>query len=273
MDTKKAFIIALVLDFVFLAVAGYFYTDAKAQGELANSITEEKAASDAKIASMEKENGALKNRLSLLSTNGGDDKNAELQKMIKSLDEKDGEIKRLKNLIAQNNANPPQQQENRRDRGNRQRFNPEEMMARLKESDPERYEQIMKQRDERRQMLKERTDKRDNYLSRLNMSKLNSEQKQTITDYQALIKSNEELRANMSENGDMSNFREIMRNQAEMANISTKVRDILIEQFAGSNVSEEVKNIIDATTVEGGRGGGFRGGFGGRPGGFGGPGR
>ncbi|MBR6371749.1 MAG: hypothetical protein IKS20_01065 [Victivallales bacterium] len=273
MDTKKAFIIALVLDFVFLAVAGYFYTDAKAQSELANSITEEKAASDAKIASMEKENGALKNRLSLLMANGGDDKNAELQKMIKSLDEKDGEIRRLKNLIVQNNANPPQQQENRRgDRGNRQRFNPEEMMARLKESDPERYEQIMKQRDERRQMLKERTEKRDNYLSRLDMNKLNAEQKQIILDYQHLIKSNEELRASMSENGDMSNFREIMRNQAEMANVSTKVRDILIEQFAGSNVSEEVKNIIDATTVEGGRGG-FRGGFGGRPGGFGGPGR
>ena len=271
METKKAFIIALVLDVAFLAMAGYFYTDAKAQNELSATLAEEKAAMDAKLANIQKENASLKNRLQLFSTEGSDNKNAELQKMTRALDEKDGEINRLKKLIAQNNANPPQQ-DNRGERNNyRQRVNPEEMMARLKENDPERYQQIMEQREKHRQMLKERTEKRDNYLSRLDMNKLSAEQKQAVSDYQALLKTNEELRASMSEAGDMSNFREVMRNQAEIGNMSASIRDILIEQFAGQNVAEEVKNIIDATTVEGrGFRGGPGGGFGGPGGGFGG---
>lgn len=267
MNTRKAFIVALVMDVVLLAAAGYFYAEAKAQGELSSAIAEEKAATEAKLANLQNDNASLKNRLELFSASGSDTKNADLAKLTKALDEKDSEINRLKKLIAQNNANPPRQ-DDRGDRNNRPRFNPEEMMARIKENDPERYQQIMDQRERHRQVLKERSEKRDNYLSRLDMNKLSAEQKQAVSDYQALIKTNEELRASMSEEGGMSNFREIMRNQAQISNMSTNIRDILIEQFAGSNVAEEVKNIIDATTVEGR---GFRGGFGG-PGGFRGPG-
>ena len=75
MDTKRAFIIALVLDVVFLAMAGYFYTDAKAQNELSATLAEEKAAMDAKLANIQKENASLKNRLQLFSTEGSGNKN------------------------------------------------------------------------------------------------------------------------------------------------------------------------------------------------------
>ena len=118
---------------------------------------------------------------------------------------------------------------------------------------------------------------RNNYLARINLSRLNSDQRQAVTDYQALIKANEELMASMREGNNFENMREIGANQRKINELSGQIRDVLIEQYAdtlrngsGAQAAEEIKNILDATSSGfGGGPGGPPGGFGRGPGGFG----
>ncbi|MBR4220211.1 MAG: hypothetical protein IKR81_03580, partial [Victivallales bacterium] len=105
------------------------------------------------------------------------------------------------------------------------------------------------------------------------MNRLNSDQRQAVTDYQSLIKANEELMASMREGNGFENMREIGANQRRINELSSQVRDVLIEQYAdglrsgsGAQAAEEIKNILDATSS------GFGGPAGPPPGGFGGPG-
>ncbi len=270
MDLKKILIVALVLDVAFLVAAVYFYSDSKAQEELMTVLTEERNAAIGKITSLEEDIKALRSRIALLAKSSGASDSAELDRMRRNIDEKDAEINRLKNTISRNadNGTRDQRAERPGGRGGR-RGNPEEFMARLKEENPERYEQIMNERERHRQEMEARVEKRNVYLEKINLDKLSSDQRQVVSDYQALIKANEELQASMREGGNMDSFREVMRNNMRMNELSGSVRDILIEQYAGSGMAEEIKNIIDATSSgfrpgRGGFGGPGRGGFGGQ---------
>lgn len=278
MDGKKILVVSIALNVVFAVAAGYFYVHDSSNNEVAASLESERDDAIAQVASLKEENNSLKSRVALLSNTGANSDSNDLLKLRRSIDEKDAELTRLKAQLAERTS-----ENNRRDwrdrrqdgNGNQRRGNPEEAMERLKADNPERYEQIMQSREKMRQEQQARVEKRDNYLNNLNLAKLTHEQQQIVSDYKDLIKKNEELRENMrNAGGDMGGFREVMRNQMEMNNMASSIRDILIEQYAGANVAEEVKNILDATSNgmgQGGFGGGPMGpgGFGGGRGGFG----
>lgn len=291
MEYKTLFIVSLIVCIGLGATATFFYMDRSAQDELIATLTQERDDAIQNAASLEEEKGKLVGRLKLLESSNGSD--SDIDRLKRSIDEKDAEISRLK----QNLANAGNNNDNRRDGGrnwNRGGNRPnmqdmrqrgQDMMERLKQEDPERYERMVAERERRQQEMQNRIEKRNNYINGINLGKLNSTQRQAVEEYQALIKANDNIRANMQEDNTGESFRQMMQNQMAMGQLSGQIRDILIEQYvdslkngSGSQAAEEINSILEATGGMGGPGGfggprGF-GGPGGRPprGGMGGPG-
>jgi len=151
-------------------------------------------------------------------------------------------------------------QDNGRGRRNRgQRMNLEQ----LKESNPEEYKRIMSFREEMQKRMDERSSKRKAYFAALDTSRMNSEQKSTLEDYQTLLEEMDNARNNP--NGDRREMFQMMRDANEMR---TSVQAILLEQLGnklgtdGSSLATGVNEILDIT---GGMGPGGMGPGGGMP--------
>lgn len=278
MEYKKRFLFAVVFDCVFLAAAAFFYLDRQAQGELIETLTGERDSALSTVTEKEEQIKSMQSKLALF-TQGGQQVDADAERLKKIIDEKDAEISRLK-LAMENNQNQRRRgrdnQEGRQNNMANVRQRMEDRMQQLREQNPERYNQIMADREALRKRMEDRISKRNQYLSNINLARLTTEQRQVVGDYQELLKANDEIRANMQEGNGMESFREMMNNQRQINEMSTQIRDILIEQYAGSisstsgaQVAEEIRSIIDVTSSNGP--GGFgpgRGGFRGGPGGM-----
>ena len=145
--------------------------------------------------------------------------------------------------------------------GGRGNFNPQEMMARLKEEDPERYEQIQAEQEKRRKDMEERQQKRNDFFANINTSKMTAEQRETVERYQQLMQQQQ------NSNGD---WRAMMEAGREMMQLNSKVREALLDQYSNNSAAQAVRQIYEMTGSGGGFGGGFGGGPGGGFGGFGG---
>lgn len=267
MDYKKLFISTLCVCGLLLGTSAYYYLDHASQAEMIASLTQERDEAITQKTTAEENAKKLRGRLTLLSQSGASSAAGASDNLAKVIDEKDAEITRLKKQLEQAGN---RQNDNRRGNGNR-RENFQARMERMKQEDPERYEQMMSNMEKRRQEMEKRITQRDQYISNIDTSRLSYEQKNVVEQYKNLVQTQAEQRTAMQNgNGD---FREMMETNRQVGQLSTQIRDILIEQYAGSS-AEEIKNIINATSTGFGGGpggfGGGPGGFGGGPGGFGG---
>ena len=271
-------LIAVVFNFILLGSAAFFWSDRAALNEQLEVMTAERDEAQTRSSSLQDEIQKLKGKITLLEQDTPVADSQDVVRLKQNLDEKSAEVARLK---AQIESMPKNNDEGRRPNRNANfqdmRRRGEEFMERMKTEDPERYERMMADRERRQQERQNRINMRDNYLARIDMSRLNSDQRQAVTDYQSLIKANEELMASMREGNNFENMREIGSNQRKINELSSQIRDVLIEQYAdglrsgsGAQAAEEIKNILDATSSGFGGGPGGPGGFGGGPGGFGG---
>jgi hypothetical protein len=275
MDTKVIIVVSLIFDFILLGAAAFFWSDRAALDEQLAAMTAERDEAQTRSSSLEEEIQKLKGRIALMEQDTPVAESQDVVRLKQNLDEKSAEVARLK---AQIENMPRNNDEGRRPNRGGMNFQDmrrrgEEFMERMKTEDPERYERMMADRERRQQERQNRINMRDNYLARIDMNRLNSDQRQAVTDYQSLIKANEELMASMREGNGFENMREIGANQRRINELSSQVRDVLIEQYAdglrsgsGAQAAEEIKNILDATSS------GFGGPAGPPPGGFGGPG-
>ena len=253
MDYKKLFFVFLFVSAVLLGTSTYLYLDNSSQNALISELTSERDAAQEQEQVANDKLKKLQNRQRRMADSSKNDNDAD--KLSKVIDEKDAEITRLKRRQQEN-----QDRENRRGgRGGMEEMR--QRMERMKTEDPERYEQMMSNMEKRRKEMEERQEKRDQYVKNIDTSKLSYDQQQVVANYQNLLKAQAEQRANM-QSGNVD-FREMMDTNRQIGQLSTQIRDILIDQYAGS-AAEEIKNIINATSNNG------PGGFGGGPGGFGG---
>lgn len=269
MDKQKIVIALIALNLCFAASALFFYLDNSSLQDQLATLSQERDDALAKLTAADEDRKLLQARLNASASNGDTENDESNEKLMKLLEQKDKDIVALKDALASADQQRPDQPERRRpDRGNDRRGNMQERMERLREEDPERYEQIMAWRDNARKQAEEQQRKREDYLDKINTARLNDAQREAVNDYRALLQTNHELALNAM-NGDMESGREIWENQRAITELSQSVRDILIEQAAGSKAADEIKAILDITnTAPAGFGGfGGRGGFGGGPGG------
>ena len=271
MENKAIIIISLLFNLVLFGTAAFYWSDRASLNEQLEAVTAERDAAQTNSSALEEDIQKLNNKLKFLEQGGQTEESQDVSRLKQNLDEKSAEIARLKAQL----ENMPRNEDNGRRPNRNANFQDmqrrgQEFMERMKTEDPERYERMMADRERRQQERQNRINMRDNYLARINMSRLNSDQRQAVTDYQALIKANEELMASMREGNNFENMREIGANQRRLNELSGQIRDVLIEQYAdtlrngsGAQAAEEIKNILDATSS------GFGGGPGGPPGGFG----
>ena len=146
----------------------------------------------------------------------------------------------------------------------------------LKESNPEQYERIQQFRQQIEQQMQDYRQKRDDYFSSVDTTKLSRAQQNTLSDYQNALKEIEEA---MQNPGSFEEMRELGRTIFEKHG---EVQNILLEDLGnrlgadGAALQEglqEIMSIMGPVGFGGGTGGpGNRGGMGGRGnrGGFGG---
>ncbi|MBR0458536.1 MAG: hypothetical protein IJJ26_04825 [Victivallales bacterium] len=270
MELKQLLIGSVVLNVALLATSAFFYLDSNSSKEVAQSLATEREEAIAKVTELEEKNKTLSQRLALSQQNTSSEDADAVARLKQALDEKDAEITRLKATANSGNRRGDRD----RDRGPN-RENMQERMERFREENPELYARMQNQREEFQKRMEEHAAKRDNYVNNIDTSRLSVQQRRTVSDYQALLKTQEELRQTMQNgNGDRDSWRQMFENQRQISQMSGDIRNILLEQYAStissSNsaaVATEIQNIIDATSNFGG-GGGFGGGQGGRgPGG------
>lgn len=202
-----------------------------------------------------------------------------------------GRIKELEALLADAAKRGEQAAaatENAGERRNRpDRFNPREMMERLKTEDPERYAQMTNRFARFRQHRSEQALSRLEYFAAIDLSALGPEAQETHSRIQTMIAKREEVEDRLHSETISDEEREAamqemfaiereMRglNRAERSNlISETVRELGYEGEDATVIAATIDDIIEATSSDfgpphhgGGRGRGGRGERGGRGG-------
>lgn len=255
----------LVTTLICGGTAVYFFMDnSNLRSQYDEQVAELDEAQDS-VKKLEQENGKLKaEKQRMVESNESEELKKENERLKSDLASMKQEYDRVRNSGGG---------EGRGDRGGRGggwgrggnggrggNFNPQEWMARLKEEDPERYEQMQAEQEKRRKDMEERQQKRNDFFTNINTSKMTAEQRETVERYQQLMQQQQ------NSNGD---WRAMMEAGREMMQLNGKVREALLDQYANNSAAQAVRQIYEMT----GSGGGFGGGFGGGPGGgFGGPG-
>jgi len=241
MDYKKPFIVLLTVSCVLLGTSTYLYLDRASQTEAIETLSKERDDALAQASGAEETAKKLQGKLNLLAQ-APQASAANSSDLSRIIDEKDAEITRLKKSLEQANSQRGNGRGNRREGG---REAMQQRMERLKQEDPERYEQIMTAIENRRKQAEDREAKRAQYVDNIDTSRLSYDQQQTVANYRNLLKQQAEQRTAM-QNGN-ANMREVMETGRQLAVANNQIRDILIEQYAGSS-AQEIKNIIDATS-------------------------
>lgn len=164
-----------------------------------------------------------------------------------------------------------------------QRFNPREMIERMKKDDPARYNDMTNRMANFRRMRAERAQGKIDFLTSIDTSGMSAEDRANHERLQTLIAKREEMEEKMrtlfelSEDERNATFREMGELHRELAEVNRREREILLNETAGAlglggedavALTETVKEIYEATDegfrMPGGPGGHH--GRGGRPG-------
>lgn len=243
---------------VFFAAAYYFFQD---HSSLQEQLIEERAARDAVLsekvalqAEIELLHNRLGNRSSVSRTS-----DQEIANLEKLLDFREEELQQLKKQLdgqprTTSNSPSARQEEPPPRRGG----NMQERMERLKEENPEEYERMQTRMNEFLKRREEQNARRELFFKNLDVSKLSSEQRQTISKYMELLVANEERTNNLWQGGDRANFQEMMEQGRALREMSENVRDILLQNLGnqvgvgGETLSNNVRDILEMTSMGGG---------------------
>ena len=146
-----------------------------------------------------------------------DGKSEEIAALNAYIDRLEAENKNLKQQLAQ--APAPGQRRGPGGRGGRPN------LEELKETNPERYEQIQRHREAMQAALQERAQRRSDYFANLDTSKLSAEQKSTLSDYQTLLA---DVENTIATGGD---FRSLRESGMELFRMRGEVQNILVENL------------------------------------------
>lgn len=255
---KKIALFLLCLgNLFFFAAAFYFYQD---HSSLQEQLQEAMAARDAVVAekvAMQAEIALLENRLANRSfvSRSPDQEIVNLERL---LDLRDEELLNLKRqLDGQSARNPVSTAEFRREEARPRRGgNMQERMERLKDENPEEYERMQARMNEFQRQREEQTARRELFFKNLDVSKLSSDQRRTLSEYQELLAANEDMTNNLWQNGAQANFQEMMERGRTIREMSETVREILLQNLGnqlggGENLSSSVQEILDMTSMGG----------------------
>lgn len=263
MDIEKLKKAGLLLLFCsnlgFLAAAFYFHQDNFSLRDQLQEITAARDAAVSEKVALLTENSSLQNRL---KSRPETYRNADLEiaNLEKLLDLREEELADLKKQLAgagRFNGEGPSQAD-----GGSRRRRPETMpdrLARLKEENPAEYDQIQKRREEFQKRREEQTARRELFFKTLDVSKLSSDQRRLLSEYQDLLAGSDEMLNSFWQGGQQSDFREMMEQGRTLREMSETVREILLQNLgnqtglAGEALSSSVKEILEMTTPWGGR--------------------
>lgn len=143
-----------------------------------------------------------------------------------------------------------------------QRFNPREMIERMKKDDPARYNDMTNRMANFRRMRAERAQGKIDFLSSIDTSAMSAEDRANHERLQTLIAKREEIEEKMrtlfelSDDEQAATFREMGELHLELADASRREREILLNETAGAlglggedaeALTETVKEIYEAT--------------------------
>ncbi len=254
-------LVLLVLTVLCGGAAAFYYMDNSSLRSHISELEADNGNAQAAIKQLEAEKSALiaqksRNTQIVDAPVNKDELSKENERLRADLAAMKNEINALKD---ENGRFANREDRDNRDRGgwgrdnNRRGENMQDRMERLREEDPERYEQIMTERENFQKQMQDRQNKVIDYFSKVNTSKMTREQRDSVKRYNELLQQQQELQAS----GD---FRAMMENGRELMQLNSQVRDALLDQYSGNAAAEAVKEIYDMTNMFGGPGGGFRGG-------------
>lgn len=259
---------------------GVFYrTDALERRDEVMQVRQELAQAKEALTLAEAENDELDKKIAKLER--------ELNEIQNELDGKDDEMRAQRERMGQD-MNEKLAVERKRNRALQEQAEEGNNMPRrggffdlekLKNEDPERYNQMMARRREREQRMRQSFEKRDQMVKNLDTSKMTASQRSAVERYQELTTQMAQMRDNMSSMTDEERramFEANRENFREMMTLQQQVRDAAFEQAVNSGDVEGAKATMQlfgaggfgGGPMGGGPGGGFRGAGGPPPRGF-----
>lgn len=217
----------------------------------------------------EAENTALQEQISLMDALGSpvnssvksrgiDDSRNELEALQALLAEREAELASLKNSNADSTTNrPPRQRESWEDR-----------MARMKEEDPEGYEEMIQRREERQQEMRYNLAERTATIMDLDTSRMNDKE---LANHELLVEKMAriwELTEQFQDPEAAPNreaMRELRNELHEARPLMDQERTIMFKQLGNDlgynnkdalDFAAHIEDIVDATTLRMPRGGG-----------------
>ncbi len=183
----------------------------------------------------------------------------ETSEEVAGLNEYIAKLEEQNRTLRQQLSSASSQQQNARPEfgGGRRRHGGPPDMEKLKESDPERYEEFQKRRQEMDQRRQEQRQRRQEYLSSVNTSRLSQSQKETLQNYKDLLSEMDE-----DTQGGPPDF-DRMR---EMMDMREEVQEILYQDLGdrlGTDGQALYESVQELQSVMGGNGGPRGGGPGG----------
>lgn len=182
----------------------------------------------------------------------------EASEEVAGLNEYIAKLEEQNRTLRQQLANASNQQSGRQNRGEgRGRRGGPPDMEKLKETDPERYEEFQKRRQEMDQRRQEQRQRRQEYLAAVDTSRLSQTQKETLQNYKDLLSEMDE-----DTQGGPPDF-DRMR---EMMDMREEVQEILYQDLGdrlGTDGQALYESVQELQSVMGGNGGPRGGGPGG----------
>jgi len=267
-------ILLLAGNLIFFAAAYYFHYDHASLQEQLQEVTMSRDSALSEKVALQSEITLLQNRLNSRQSDTRDS-NQELDNLERLLSSRDEELLRLRSQLADRstgernrNANSSDNRRGGDARSRRGGGSMQERMERLKEENPEEYARVQNRMNEFQKRREEQTAQREFFFKNLDVSKLSSEQRRTVSEYQELLVASEELANSMWQGGEQVDFREMMEQRRTIMEMSGNVRDILLQNLGnqvgvgGETLSANVQEILNMTSMSGPAGG--QGGLGGR---------
>jgi chromosome segregation ATPase len=266
---KKAGLVLLFAgNLIFFAAAYYFHYDhASLQEQLQELAASRDSALSEKVA-LQTEITLLQNRLNSRQSDARDS-NQEVSNLERLLSSRDEELLQLRHQLAnrssgernRNTDNAGSRRGAAEDRSRRGGGNMQERMERLKEENPEEYARVQSRMNEFQKRREEQTAQRELFFKNLDVSKLSSDQRRAVSEYQELLVASEEMANSIWQGGGQADFREMMEQRRAIGEMSENVRDILLQNLGnqvgvgGETLSANVQEILDMTSMGGPTGG------------------
>jgi chromosome segregation ATPase len=247
---------------IFFASAYYFHQDHASLEEQLQEVTSARDSALSEKVALQAEITLLQNRLNSRQPEARSSEQ-EVSNLERLLNLRDEELQKLKQQLDRQPSDNRNTVSNRRDEGRSRRGgNMQERMERLKEENPEEYERMQNRIGEFQRRREEQTARRELFFKKLDVSKLNSEQRRTISEYQELLVASEEMANRAWQGGEQANFQEMMEQGRAIREMSGTVREILLQNLdnqagaRGDTLGNSVQEILEITSMGGGNMGG-----------------